>query len=95
VRRVAATNVTLLIEGAFSLVRLQVSAQRKVAALDKIQPEAQIPANPANHRANSVVTGRRRVVRNQQSGQADLSIRIRGFIGGSRGDRNWSVRFAR
>jgi hypothetical protein len=45
-------------QNAFSLARLQVSAQRRVAALDKTQPEAQIPSNPANHRTNSVVTGR-------------------------------------
>jgi len=48
----------------------QLSALRRVAALDKTQPEAQIPANPANHRTNSVVTGRPRVVGNQQSGRA-------------------------
>jgi len=40
-----------------------------IAVLDKTRLEAQIPANPANHRTNSVLTGRR-VTGKQQSGQA-------------------------
>jgi hypothetical protein len=59
------TNPRNTAANAFPLARLQVSAQRRGAALDKTQPEAQIPGNPANHRTSSVVTGRRRVVGNQ------------------------------
>ena len=39
-------------QNAFSLARLA-NAQKRVAVLDKTQPEAQIPANPANHRTNA------------------------------------------
>jgi hypothetical protein len=50
--------------------KFKLRSLKKGAALDKTQPEAQIPANPANHRTNSIVTGRRRLAGNQQSGQA-------------------------